>query len=107
MKSWMRAAFAAASISSWRRVRPAVGDVVANRADEEEDVLLHDADGRAQRRERDVADVVAVDRDAAVGDVVEARDQVHDGRLAAAGRSEQRDDLAGLRVDVDVARARR
>ena len=40
---------------------------------------------------------------AAAGDVVEARQQVDDRRLAAAGRAEQGDDLARLRLEVDVA----
>ena len=38
----------------------------------------------------------------AAGDVVEARQQVDDRRLAAAGGPEQRDHLAGLGIDVDV-----
>ena len=103
MKSWMCAAFAASSICLLRRVDRAVGDVVADRRGEQEDVLLHDADRLAQRGERDVADVDAVDRDAAAGDVVEARHQVDDRRLAAARRAHERDHLAGLGVDVDVA----
>jgi succinyl-diaminopimelate desuccinylase len=43
---------------------PAIGDVLADRAGEQEDVLLHDADLPAQRRQRHVADVDAVDGDA-------------------------------------------
>ena len=44
-------------------VEPAIGDVLAHRAGEQEDVLLHDADLAAQRGERHVADVDAVDGD--------------------------------------------
>ena len=47
------------------RVEPPVGDVLADRAGEEEDVLLHDADLPPQRGERHLADVDAVDGDAA------------------------------------------
>ena len=43
----------------------------------------------------DLADVLAVDGDPAAGHVVEARDQVGDGRLAAAGRADDADRLAG------------
>src|SRR5260221_68176 len=68
-----------------------VGDVFADRADEEEDILLHDADALAQRLERELADIVSVDRDPTGGDVVEAWDEVHDRRLAAARGPEQRD----------------
>jgi hypothetical protein len=62
-----------------RGVWPAVADVVANRADEKEHVLLDDADVRSERVERGIADVDSVDRDFAAGHVVEARDEVYDG----------------------------
>ena len=58
---------------------------------------MHDADVGPQRIERHVADVVAVDGDAAAGHVVEARQQVEHGALAAARRPEQRDRLPGPR----------
>ena len=44
------------------RVGPGEGDVVADRAGEEERLLGHDAELAAQRVERHVADVVPVDR---------------------------------------------
>ena len=47
------------------RVQPAVGDVLPDRAGEQEDILLHDADLAAQRGQRHIADIDAVDRDAA------------------------------------------
>ena len=56
-------------------VEPAVGDVLADRAGEEEDILLDDADLAPQRRQRHVADVDPVDRDPARIDFVEARQQ--------------------------------
>ena len=84
------------------RFRAAVGDVVADGADEQEDVLLDDADVPAQRIERHVADVHAVDRDAPARDVVEARDEVHDGGLAAAGGPSRAMTLPGFGIDVDA-----
>src|SRR6266540_394648 len=43
---------------------------------------------------------MAVDSDTAARDVVEARDQVDNGRLAAARRAEQCHHFAGRRVDI-------
>ena len=97
MKSCAAAARAAASTSSWAGIRAAEGDVVADRAAEQGRLLQHDADLRAQALERHVAHVVAVDQHAPGGDVVEARDQVDDRGLAAAGGAEQGDRLARAR----------
>jgi hypothetical protein len=67
-------------------VRPAVGDVLAHGAMEQHRVLQHEADVRAQRIELVVAQIAAVDQDAAGGRIVEARNEAHHGGLAAAGR---------------------
>ena len=48
----------------------------------------------AQRGLSEITDVVAVDRDAAAGDVVEARHQVDQGRLARAAHAHERHHLA-------------
>ncbi len=61
-----------------RGVRPAVRDVVADRAREQDRVLHDHADRRAQGCERHPTDVVAVDEYRALARVVEARDQVHE-----------------------------
>ena len=53
--------------------------------------------------QRDVAQVVAVDGDPALGRIVEARQQVGDRRLAGAARADQRRDLAGPGRERDVA----
>ena len=65
-------------------------------------LLGHDADDLAERRERDPPDVDAVDLDRAGVDVVQPRDQVRRRRLAAAGRTDQGDELAGLGLEVDA-----
>src|SRR3970040_338032 len=72
-----------------RGLRPAEGDVVADGAGEEGRILQHDADLRAQRLERDRAQVVAIDGNAPLARVVEARQQVDDGCLARAGGAQQ------------------
>src|SRR5690606_319449 len=82
--------------------RPAKGDVGADGVGEKRRLLQDDADLRAQRVERDVANVVIVDRHAALQHVVEARDQVDNGGLAGAGRAEQGDDLSGRGVQRHV-----
>ena len=86
-----------------RGVDAAERDVVADRAAEQERLLGHDPHLRAQRGRRHVAQVVAVDEDAAGGRVVEARDELGQRRLAGAGRADQRDRLAGRHGQVDVA----
>ena len=73
-----------------RRTDAAVGDVVADRVVEQHGVLRHHADRRAQAFLRHVADVLAVDPDAALGHVVEAEQQPADGGLARAGRPDDR-----------------
>ena len=55
---------------------------------------MHHADLAAEAAQLDVADVVAVDPDRAGIDVPEARQQVHQGRLAAAVGADQGDGLA-------------
>jgi hypothetical protein len=75
-------------------VRLAVGDVVVDRDREQERVVGRHADLLAQAVLSDVPYVVAVDRDRAVLHVVEALEEPRDGRLAAAGRADQRDGLA-------------
>ena len=89
-----------------RGVQLAVADVVAHVAAEERRLLRHDADLLAQAAHLDVADVAAVDRDAAFGRVVEARDQVDQRRLAGAARPDQRDHLAGPGGQIDLAQHR-
>ena len=84
-------------------VRLAVGDVVPHRAVEHPGVLQHHAVQRAQGVAADLFDRLAVHPDLAGVDVIEAHQQVNHGRLAAAGRADQGDALAGLHVQVKVA----
>src|SRR4029079_15698997 len=84
------------------RVRLRIQQVLADRRMEEVGLLRHDADNLAERRELDLPDIDAVDLDGACVTVVEARDQVGRGGLARAGRADERDQLAGLPLEVDV-----
>ncbi len=88
------------------RVGPAEGEVLAHGRREEERVLRDHADLAAQRVERHVAHVGAVDRHAPALDVVEARDQRRERRLPGAGVADQRDRLPGLELEVDVVQHR-
>ena len=89
-------------------VRPgvAVGDVVLERGGEQEAVLLDQADRPAQRRQGDVAYVLAVDGDPAGADVVVARDQMRDRRLAAARGTDDAERAAGAHLEADVVQRR-
>ena len=60
----------------------AVGDVVGHGVVEEHGVLRHDADGAAQARLRERANVVPGDGDAPAAHVVEAKQQARQGALA-------------------------
>ena len=89
-----------------RRVRLAVGDVLPDRRVEQLRVLQHEPDLPAQRPDREVPDVDAVDGDRAGVRVVEARDQADERGLAAAARPDQPDELTGLDDEGDVRSAR-
>ena len=64
-------------------------------------VLEHHRDVAVLRRH--VVDDVAADHDVAVGDVLEPRDHPQRGRLAAARRSDQHDELMVGDVEIDAA----
>ena len=82
-------------------VELAVADVLAHVAGEDERVLQHDAHLPAQAFQRDGTHVVAVDRHRAFGDVVETRQQVDDRGFAGTRRTDQRNRLAWLDMQVD------
>lgn len=76
-------------------IHVAVFDVVADCVVEQRCVLGHDADCFAQAFERDVADVLAVNEDAAFLGVVVAEEEAEDGGFSAAGGTDDGDLLAG------------
>jgi len=77
-----------------RHLWPAVGDVGADGVVEDQRLLRHERDLRAQAGERHLADVLAVDCDPAAGGIPEAGEQVRHGRLPAAGGADQGHHLA-------------
>jgi hypothetical protein len=82
-------------------VRPAHADVVLDRAVEEEGVLADDRDHRADLVERELPQVLPAQPHRAGLRVVEAQQQPHDRRLAAARRADDADPLAGLGAEVE------
>ena len=76
---------------------------VVHRRAEQEGVVVDDGDLRAQRVRVDRAHVGAVDEHAPRGRVVEARDELHERRLARPGRADQRERRARLDGERDVA----
>ncbi len=80
----------------FRGARFAEGDVLADRAAEQIDILPDIGGLLAQRAPRHLADRLAVDGDVAFADLVESQQQCQHGGLAATGRADQRGDLAGL-----------
>ena len=85
-----------------RGVQPAVPDVVHHGAAEQEHVLEDDSQLPTEVVLLDLPDVGAVYLDAAVVDVVEPREQVHDGRLPRPCGAHEGDSLARLGPKADV-----
>ena len=83
-------------------VQLAKADVVRDGAGEQVGVLQHNAKAAAQSSLRISFDVEAVIENPPALDVVEAVDEVGDGRLARAGGADKGDLLAGLCVEVNV-----
>ena len=73
-----------------------------DRAGEEEALLRDDPELATERLLRDVAHVVAVDRDRAGAGVVEAGEELRDRRLAGSRVADERDGRPGGDVEVEV-----
>jgi hypothetical protein len=83
-------------------VGPAVAQVVPDGRVEQVGLLRHDADRAAERGQRQVADVVAVELHAAGVDVVQARHEVGGGGLACAARPDEGHQRTGGHVEADA-----
>src|SRR5690606_13004535 len=81
------------------------GDVALDRQVREERVALEDGVGRAAVW-RQVGDVGAVDPDPPAARPLEAGDHPQRGRLAAAARPEQREELAAVDREIEAADGR-
>ena len=75
--------------------RPAIGDVLRERAVKQDRLLLHDRDLAAQRLLRRQRDVLPVDQDAAARHVVEPLHQLDESGLAGAGAADEADPFTG------------
>ena len=82
-------------------------NVRSDRVVEQGHLLADDRDGAAQRGERDLAQVLAVDEDAAGRDVEEPRHEVDDGRLARSRAADERHRLAARDLEIEVRDRRR
>ena len=86
-----------------RRFRPSIGDVVADRAGEEDGILQDEANLRTQQVKLQVGDIHAIDPHTPQRRIVKARDEAQHGGLPAAGWAADSDALAGFDGEVDVA----
>ena len=84
------------------RVRITEYDVVVDRTGEQDAVLRHHAEAAAQFVGAEMADVVAVELDAAFSGLIEALQQLGQRALAATRRPHDGDALAGLYPDIQV-----
>src|SRR5690606_2831007 len=84
------------------RLRLAVGDVVADRAVRQRVTMRHLSDMRAWAVRRDRRDVLAVDRDLAGLQVIEAQQHVHQRRLASARAPDETNLLAAADIERQV-----
>ena len=82
------------------RVGVAPAQVLLYRPGEEQVLLQHDRNGRAQRFKVVLAHVPAADADGALGRVIQARDELHQRRLARTRAAEDADGHAGINMQV-------
>src|SRR5581483_250728 len=82
--------------------RVAVRDVAPHRIVEEKGVLRDHAYLGTQRFQREVADIVAVERDFSRGDVVEARHEIGEGALADARYADDGDHFPRTYFEIDI-----
>ena len=80
----------------FRGVGAGIEQVFADCCGEEKRFLQHDAHAGAQVIDFDIAYIDAVNRNAAVADIIEAAQQVDQRGFACAGRSDDGDHLSGL-----------
>ena len=73
----------------------AIGDVVAHGIVEQHRILRNDADCGAQGRLGHIADILPIDRHAAIADIVKAKQDTRDGRLARTRRPDNGNRLSG------------
>jgi hypothetical protein len=102
MKSWAAAAWAAAVTCS--RLASGFPKAIFSRIVPENrgGLLQDDSDLRAEGIQGQVTQIIAVYSDRPFAGVIEARQQVDDGRLSRAGGAQQGDRIARLGLETDV-----
>jgi hypothetical protein len=89
-----------------RGMRPCIGDVLRDRAVEQEVVLQHDAQVRAEVAQLDRRQIMAVDEDAAGLRPVERHRQADERALARSARTDQGCRRSGWRIERHVLQYR-
>ena len=84
------------------RTRSTIRNVVANAVVEQHRILRHDAKARAHAVLFHVAEILAVDRDAAFLDIVETKQQSRQRRFARAARSHDSNRVPGRHFEAHV-----
>ena len=79
-----------------------IQDVVTDSPMENKIILSHDAHLFAQTLDADLCQIVAIDQNFTLFNIIEAADQVYDGRLSGTGRSHQRNGLPRLNGEIHV-----
>src|SRR4051812_22506530 len=87
-----------------RILQPAVGNVGGDAVVEEDDFLGHERNIAAQALERELPDIVTVERNASGRWRVKARQEIGDRRLAAAGAAYEGYRLAGCDGQIDAVK---
>ena len=70
------------------------GDIICHGGIEEDRLLVHISHETTEIIERDLTDVGTIDRDTPLDDIVEARDQIHEGTLPRARMPDERHGLS-------------
>jgi hypothetical protein len=83
-----------------------VGNVVTHSRGKQQRVLHDNADMLTQRRELVRPDINTIERDAATGNVIKARDQLRNGALPTPGTAQESNDLARRRAEGNVVQHR-
>ena len=82
----------------------AVADILPHRVGKEEHILLHNADGAAERLDGHMAHIAAIHGDRALLHIVKAGDQLTEGGLTAARRAHDGHRLPCCHADIHAAK---
>src|SRR6266545_3225447 len=86
---------------SFGRIRPAIGNIFANRRREEQRVLKHDRDLCPQSLLSDLANIAAIKCDRTCCRIIKTRDETEQCALAGSGAARQSNDLIWFDAQID------